>query len=236
MNQDQDDPEVKHKTLITIGIVFSALLFIAIFITLGITGMRISNSEDSNNMAESIVEADTIVVDEDYMDPSNYYNRTAREIEMESDSLREVILNQCPDCYSQHALASHLETEADKCAKLISELNTSFGDTLLLPGVIAGRSVSKDFFRRTEREEVLFSSLFAFREISEELAENAAVYDPISYREYFPLREPSKMYECIQTWSEEQYEQDPLDVMNFLTYLELDLRYYENRILWDMTY
>lgn len=230
----QDNPEEKHKTLINLGIAFSILLIIGIFITIGVTKAKIANHEYEHAETVLTVADTSYEVGIAYGDPGTYYAIDGYTTEAQSDSLRSAIKNKCNDCFSEHALLDHLETETDACAKLIRELVVALGDTMAK--VQGSRKVSVDFFARTERDEELFSALFAYREMTEEYATSTRIYDPVGYRQYFPLREPSKAYDFIQTWDESQFEQEPADVMIFLKNLELDLRYYENHILWDLAY
>ena len=230
----QDNPEEKYKTLINLGIAFSILLFIGIFITIGVTKAKIAHRERYEDDDYVPTVADTSYEVDAYGDPGTYYAKDPYTTESQSDSLRAALKKQCIDCDAEEILMDHLQTETDACAKLIRELVVELGDTM---GKVQGsRKVSIDFFSRTERDEELFSALFAYREMTEEYAASTRLYDPVSYRQYFPLREPNKAYGFIQTWDESQFEQEPADVMIFLKNLELDLRYYENHILWDLTY
>lgn len=235
-----DNPEEKYKTLINIGIAFSILLIIGIFITIGVTKAKIAERPEVDDdylqaMADSMAMVDLYTYDNySYDDPGTYYDGGPNSLESENDSLRDVIRKNCPSCTYQNKMLDHLEEETDKCAKLIRDLVEDLGDTMALPGV-RGPSVSSDFFSRTERDEALFSALFAYRETAEDLAEDAGVYDVLTYRDYFPLREASS-YSYIHSWDETEFEQDPVDVMNYLKNMEMDLRYYENQLLWDMMY
>jgi uncharacterized protein YneF (UPF0154 family) len=233
---EQNEPEEKFKTLINLGVGFSILLIIGIFVTIGVTATRIAENPRMNEdryqyLVDSMMSV-TVTDDYDYYDdPGTYYDATSWDLETENDSLREVIRNSYTSSYKEKLL-DHLETETDHCTKLIRDILEDLGDTMLQPGV-SGPAVSVDFFQRTQRDEELFSAMFSFRETCEDLAPDAGVYDAIVYRDYLPLREASA-YGYIKSWDEAFLEQDPVDVVNYLKDLELDLRYYENQLLWDM--
>lgn len=233
---EHTEPEEKFKTLINIGIGFSILLIIGIFVAIGVTSTRLAenpgmNEERYRQIMDSMMST-TVVDDYDYYDdPGTYYDAAPWDLEAENDSLREVIRNSYASSYKEK-LTDHLETETDHCVKLIRDILEDLGDTMLLPGV-SGPAVSVHFFERTQRDEELFSAMFSFRETCEDLAPDAGVYDAVVYRDYLPLREASA-YGYIKSWDETYLQQDPVDVVNYLKDLELDLRYYENQLLWDM--
>lgn len=237
-----DNPEEKYKTLINIGIGLSILIIVGIFVTIGVTKAKIADrlqpdEDEIERLRDSIIMADMMSVethDDYYDDPGDYYQSGPYPLESENDSLRDLIRNGYYATTYQQELLDHLETETDRCAKLIRDLQSDLGDTMSIPGV-SGAQVSIDFFSRTERDEALFSALFAYRETAEELAEDAGVYDIVSYRDYFPLRETSS-YGYVHSWDESEFEQDPVEVMTFLKNLEMDLRHYENQVLWDIWY
>lgn len=237
-----ENPEEKYKTLINIGVGFSILLIIGIFVTIGITKSKIADrpefdEDEYQRMRDSALMADMLTVDayDDYYDdPGDYYDQSTYSLESENDSLRDLIRNGYYATSYQQELLDHLETETDRCARLIRDLYNDLSDTMSTPGAY-GTSVSTDFFQRTERDEALFSALFAYRETTEDLADDAGVYDAVTYRDYLPLREAST-YGYIRTWDESEFEQDPDAVITFLQTLEMDLRHYENQVLWDMWY
>lgn len=237
---EKEEPEEKFKTLINIGIGFSILLIIGIFITIGVTKQKIVDrpefdEDEYERLRDSVYAADYLVDDYDYYDdPGDYYDNGAYPIESENDSLRDLIRSDPYGGAYKDELLDHLESEADACTKLIREIVADLGDTMSQPGV-RGTGVSIDFFSRTERDEVLFSKLFAYREKTEDLAEDAGLYDAVTYRDYLPLRETST-YGYVKTWDESEFEKDPVDVMNYLKNLEVDVRQYENQVLWDMWY
>ena len=228
------EPEEKFKTLINIGIGFSILLIIGIFITIGVTKANLAEQPDREELFEAYVDSmNTITVEEyDYYEDSGlYYDVDPATLKAENDSIREVIRNSYTSSYKEKLL-DHLETETDRCVKLIRDISEKLGDTMSQPGV-SGPMVSVDFFDRTQRDEELFSALFAYRETCEDLAPDAGIDDVVVYRDYLPLREASS-YGYIRSWDESNFEQDPVDVMYYLKELELDVRYYESQLLWDM--
>lgn len=236
--QPQDDPEVKYKMLINIGVGFSILLIVGIFITIIVTRQKMKDDDfrlGQVAVADSLSVIDTVgySYDDYYSDPGDYYEKGAGNIERENDSLRTVINSNYPGS-DKKDLLKHLETQGDYCAQLCQELATALQDTISKPGV-SGSAVSADFFTRTQRDEALFSALFSYRETTEELAPDAGIYDMMSYRDYLPLRERST-YSYIKTWNESEFEKDPIDVLTYLKDLEMDVRYYENQVLWDMVY
>lgn len=237
----EEKPEEKYKLLINGGIAFSILLIIGIFITIGVT-MANSKDEpdqyamqayrDSVDMANSMY---GVVDDYDYYsDPGDYYDYGPGPKERESDSLNRVLRTSYGYTYHEELL-THLDDESDRCAALIRKLITAFEDTLKKPGVSRTTSTSIDFFSRSSQDEDLFSELFAYRETTEQLADDAGIYDCISYRNYLPLLESSE-YTYIKTWDPAEFEKSPDEVITYLEHMEMDLRSYENNVLWDMMY
>lgn len=236
----EEKKEEEFKTLTNIGVILSILIMIGVFVTIGVTDWSDEPSYE-DRMAQqarrdSIAAADLYAYDYDsyYDDPGDYYAGGPGTIESENDSLRDLIENSYYITTYRQDLIDYLEDETDNCAKLIKELYVDLGDTMSLPGV-SGTAVSIDFFDRTGRDEALFSALFEYRETVEEMADDAGLYDVTSYRDYFPLRESSS-YGYIKSWDEDEFQQDPVDVMNYLKNMEMDLRYYENQVLWDCWY
>jgi hypothetical protein len=237
----EEKPEEKFKTLINIGIGLSCLLIIGIFVAIGWTvnqpDEEMSAFEQQMYM-DSVMAADAIVeaYDYDYMydDPGDYYDYGPGPTERENDSLNDEIRQGYIYSY-QEDLLDHLGKESDNCARLIHELRVAFQDTLKKSGVSNSASTSIAFFSNTQRDEALFTTLFTYRETAEEYADDAGIYDYLSYRSYFPLMEPSD-YGYIQSWNKSQFEQDPDAVIAYLEKLEMDLRYYENKMLWEMMY
>lgn len=236
----EEKPEEKFKTLINIGIGISILLIVGIFITIGVTKAKIADrpefdEDEYERLRDSAYAADYLVDDYYYDDdPGDYHASGPAPLETENDSLRELIRSDIYGSAYKEEILNHLETEADACTKLIREIVADLGDTMSQPGVY-GASVSTEFFSRTERDEVLFSMLFAYREKTEELADDAGVYDALTFRDFLPLRETST-YGYIKSWDESEFRKDPVDVMNFLKNLETDVRQYENQVLWNMWY
>ncbi len=103
-----------------------------------------------------------------------------------------------------------------------------------IPGVTGTRAVSRNFFANTELDEKLFSALFAYRENTEELAAGAGIDAVVEFRNIFSLQGTFSEYDYAHTWSDEKFEQEPADVMSFLHNLEIDLRKYENRLLYEL--
>lgn len=229
----EETPEEKYRTLIIIGIICSILIIIGIFVTIGITAAKIAVREISES-SDHVYYADTTSITSYEQDSILHYQPTSSSIEAETDSLRAACLANCTDCSARIEFCRYLETSTDSCARLIRELASSLGDTMSIPGVYGSSTVSRTFFRRTEMDEELFAALFEYRETTEELARNAGFYDPLIFRSYFPLREPEKNYEYTQSWDESQFEKEPVDVMLFLRNLEIDLRYYENRLIREL--
>lgn len=242
MSTAEEKPEEKHKTLINIGIGLSCALIIGIFLAIGWT----MNQPDDNEMdayewqmyRDSMMAATTTVDAYDYGynydDPGDRYDYGPGATERENDSLNEDIRRGYVYSYQEEFL-DHLDKESDNCARLLNELRVAFKDTLDNAGVSYTASTSIAFFNNTERDEALFSALFSYRELCEEYGEDAGLYDCLSYRTYFPLMETSD-YGYIKSWDKTQFEQDPDAVLTYLERMEMDLRYYENQLLWDMVY
>ncbi len=241
MSEKEEKPEAKFKVLVNGGIIISCLLIVGIFISIG---WMINNDDhepdpyamqmyrDSMMAANQIVDA----YDYDYYndDPGDYYDYGPGPTERENDSLNDEIRNGYSYSYKEDLL-DHLDKESDNCARLIHELIVAFQDTLKKPGVSYTATTSMAFFGSTQKEEELFSALFSYRETCEEYASDAGLYDYLEYRNYFPLMETSD-YGYIKTWDRTQFEQDPDAVITYLERMEMDLRYYENHLLWDMMY
>ena len=237
---DEKEPEVKFKTLINAGIGISILLIVGIFIAIGVTQQYIAENprpdEDEwrrkRDSAYAAQYLDYDVVD-DYDDYSgDYYTVDPDSLELSNDTLRDDIeQSYYVDDYKQRLL-DHLRENGDKCCQLIRELITDLNDTASGNGM-NNPDVSIVFFDRTERDEALFSALFEYRTTTEDLADDAGVYDVIDYRNYLPLRENSD-YGYVESWHESQFRQDPESVITFLRHLELDVRYYESQVLRGM--
>lgn len=236
----EEKPEEKFKLLINIGIGLSALLIAGIIVTIGITASNPGDEPDEYAMQryrDSMMAANAVVEAYDYdyyyNDPGDRYDYGPGPTERENDSLNKALRG---TTYSyQQDLLDHLDDESDNCARQIHELIVAFQDTLKKPGVSYTATTSISFFGNTSRDEELFSALFSYRELSEEYAEDAGLYDYISYRTYFPLLEKSD-YAYIKSWDKTEFEKDPDSVINYLERMEMDLRYYENQMLWDLTY
>lgn len=236
----EQKPEEKFKTLINVGIGLSGLLIIGIFVTIGIT---MSNSEeepdeyemmlyrDSVQAANSVVESYSYYYD----DPGDRYDYGPGPTERENDSLNNEIRRSGSSYSYQEDLLDHLDKESDNCARLIHELIVAFEDTLKKSGVSRSASTSISFFNNTMKDEELFTALFTYREKAEEYADDAGIYDYLTYRTYFPLLETSD-YAYIKSWDKTEFEQDPDAVITYLERMEMDLRYYENQLLWDLSY
>jgi hypothetical protein len=242
MSATENKPEEKHKTLINIGIGLSVLLIIGCFVAIGWTVQQPDDDEAEAykwQMYRDSVQAANSVYDPydygyNYNDPGDRYDYGPGATERESDSLNREIRIGYVYSYQEDFL-DHLDKESDNCARLINELRVAFKDTLDNPGVSYSATTSIAYFNNTSLDEELFSALFAYRENCEEYGEDAGLYDVLSYRTYFPLLETSD-YGYIKTWSKTEFEQDPDAVLTYLEHLEMDLRYYENQLLWDMTY
>ncbi len=237
----EEKPEEKFKVLINIGIVFSILLFVGVFVTIGVTKSNMKDKPDEYAMMmlrDSIQAAnayDPYSYSYDYYsDPGDYYDYGPGPKERESDSLNREIRSQYGYSY-QEDLLTHLDDESDRCAALIRQLIDAFEDTLHKSGVSQTTSTSIDFFTRTQKDEELFTALFVYRETTEDLADDAGLYSCTSYRTYFPLLETSE-YSYIKTWDAAEFEKDPDSVISYLERMEMDLRSYENNVLWDMIY
>ncbi len=242
MSAAEEKPEEKHKILINIGIGLSALLIIGIAVAIGWTAQQPDNRQMSDYewqmYRDSMMAANTVVDAYDYGynydDPGDRYDYGPGATERENDSLNHEIRLGYVYSY-QEAMLDHLDKESDNCARLINELRVAFKDTLDNSGVSYTTATSIAFFNNTERDEALFSALFSYRENCEEYGEDAGLYDCLSYRNYFPLLEESD-YSYIQGWDKTLFEQDPDAVLTYLEQMEMDLRYYENQLLWDMSY
>lgn len=237
----EEKPEEKFKVLINIGIGFSILLFVGIFVAIGVTKSNMKDKPDEYAMQmlrDSIQAAnayDPYSYNYDYYsDPGDYYDYGPGPKERESDSLNREIRNQYGYAYQEDIL-NHLDDESDRCAALIRQLIDAFEDTLHKTGVSQTTSTSIDFFSRTQQDEELFTALFVYRETTEDLASDAGLYSGTSYRTYFPLLETSE-YSYIKTWDPAEFEKDPDSVISYLENMEIDLRSYENSVLWDMIY
>jgi hypothetical protein len=243
MSAAEDKPEEKHKTLINIGIGLSCALVIGIFIAIGWTVQQPDSNEMSDyewQMYRDSVQAAQNAATYDYGygynydDPGDRYDYGPGATERENDSLNREIRNGYVYSY-QEDLLDHLDKESDNCARLINELRVAFKDTLDNAGVSRSTATSIAFFNNTDRDEALFTALFQYRELCEEYGEDAGLYDCLSYRNYFPLLEESD-YGYIKGWDKYEFEQDPDAVLTYLEQMEMDLRYYENQLLWDMMY
>jgi hypothetical protein len=242
MAESEEKPEEKFKTLINVGIILSCMLIIGIFIAIG---WVINNDDhepdpyalqlyrDSMQAANNVA---TYPYDYDYYnnDPGDYYDYGPGPKERENDSLNDEIRKSYV-FVTQEDLLDHLDKESDKCAHMIHELIVAFQDTLKKPGVSKTATTSIAFFNSTQQDENLFTALFIYRETTEELASDASIYSYLEYRNYFPLMETSD-YGYIKSWDKSQFEQDPDAVITYLERLEMDLRYYESQMLWDMAY
>lgn len=235
----EEKPEEKFKMLINIGIGLSCLLIVGIFVTIGVTLSNTKEEPDEYAIQmyrDSMMAANAVVQDYGgyyYNDPGDRYDYGPGPTERENDSLNNTLRS---STYSyQQDLLDHLDDESDNCARKIHELIVAFQDTLKKPGVSYTATTSITFFSNTQRDEELFSALFSYRELSEEYAEDAGLYDYISYRTYFPLLETSD-YAYIESWDKTEFEKDPDAVITYLEHMEMDLRYYENQMLWDLTY
>lgn len=237
----EEKPEEKFKMLTNIGVGLSALIFVGIIVTIFVTKSKLKDKPDEYAMMmyrDSVRAAnayDPYSYNYDYYsDPGDYYTYGPGPKERESDSLNREIRNQYGYTYQEDIL-DHLDNESDRCAALIRKLIDAFEDTLHKSGVSQTASTSIDFFTRTQQDEELFTALFAYRETMEDLASDAGVYDCVSYRTYFPLLETSE-YTYIKTWDPLEFEKDPSSVISYLENIEIDLRCYENQVLWEMMY
>jgi hypothetical protein len=238
----EEKPEEKFKILINIGVGLSILLFVGIIITIVFAKTNAKEKPDEYAMQRlrDSVDAANAVVDpygynyDYYSDPGDYYTYGPGPKERESDSLNREIKNQYGYSTQQDLLA-HLDDESDRCAGLIRKLIDAFEDTLHKSGVSQTASTSIDFFQRTQQDEQLFSELFKYRETTEDLAPDAGMYDCTSFRTYFPLLEKSE-YSYIKSWDPAEFEKSPKEVITYLENMEIDLRCYENQVLWDMMY
>jgi len=237
----EEKPEEKFKILIYVGIGLSILLFVGIIITIVVTKSNLSDKPDEyemQRMRDSIAAVNAIdpysYNYDYYSDPGDYYTYGPGPKERESDSLNREIRNQYGN-YNQGDMLDHLDDESDRCAALIRQLIDAFEDTLHKSGVSQTAGTSIDFFQRTNQDEELFSELFAYRETTEDLAIDAGIYDCVSFRTYFPLLETSE-YTYIKTWDPAEFEKSPTEVIDYLEKMEMDLRSYENQVLWDMIY
>lgn len=237
MSDKEEKPEERFKLLINVGIGLSCLLIVGIFVTIGIT---ISNAEEEPDeyaiqRYRDSIDAANLYSDYDYYydDPGERYDYGPGPKERENDSLNRVLRN---STYTyQQDLLDHLDNGSDDCARQIHELIVAFQDTLNKPGVSKSATTSIAFFSNTTKDEELFSALFAYREKTEEYAEDAGVYDYLSYRTYFPLLETSD-YAYIKSWDKTEFEKDPDAVITYLEHMEMDLRYYENEMLYNLSY
>lgn len=236
----EEKPEEKFKILINTGIGLSALIvigiFIAIFWTVNHTNENGLSNAERQRMYDSLLAAQDMYGDYDYYydDPGDYYDYGPGPTERENDSLNDAFRNAHVYAY-QTSLLDHLQKESDNCARLIRELRVSFQDTLKKSGVSYSTSTSISFFSNTGKDEALFSALFAYREDAEAYATDAGIYDVLSYRMYLPLMERSD-YAYVKSWDKTEFEKNPDSVIEYLDHMEMDLRYYENHLLWDLMY
>jgi|GEM_PF-1593992 len=241
MSAQEKSPEEKYRILIIIGIVFSILLIIGIAITFAVTRARIAQREDPdiNILTQQIdsIYSDAIELsEEEYTDvstaPYGYYLKNPSALERESDSLGIVLKKSCMNCEALDSLLRYIRSETDLCAKEIRELKSDFEDTLARPGVMQTFVTSEEFFSSTGREEKLLEHLTEYRQTIQYYALNAGTDSPEFYNAYFPLTDQNKVYVETQTWDRSVFTEEPADVILFLDHLELDLRYFENGILW----
>lgn len=241
MSAQEKSPEEKYRVLIIIGIVFSILLIIGIVITFAVTRAKIAARElpDHELLGDQIMDVITDSVSSDDYEyyvldnvPYGYYTANPKRIETESDSLRLVLKKNCMDCGALDTLIRYLRDETDRIASEIRDLRQDFSDTLAEPGVRQTFVTSEEFFSSTEREEVLLEHLQTYRETAISYAMLAGTDSPELYKTYLPLTESDKRYVEVITWDRSVFTEEPVDVLLFLDHLELDLRYFENGILW----
>lgn len=241
MNTKEKSPEEKYRVLIIVGVVFSILLIIGIVITFAVTQAKIAARElpDQELLGDQIMDIITDSVPSDDFEnyvlenvPYGYYTADPKRIETESDSLRLVLKKSCMDCGALDTLIRYLRDETDKCASEIRDLRQDFSDTLARPGVRQTFVTSEEFFSATEREEVLLEHLQTYRETAISYAILADTDSPELYKTYLPLTESEKRYVEVITWDRSVFTEEPVDVLLFLNHLELDLRYFENGLLW----
>ncbi|MFM2018844.1 MAG: hypothetical protein RL007_2500 [Bacteroidota bacterium] len=241
MSAQDKSPEEKYRILIIVGIIFSILLIIGIAITFAVTRSRIAQREDPDmqtltNQINDIISDTLGFTEEEYTDassaPYGYYLKNPSALERESDSLGIALKKSCMNCEALDSLLRYIRSETDLCAKEIRDLKSDFEDTLSQPGVLQTFVTSEEFFSSTGREEKLLEHLTEFRQTVQYYALNAGTDSPELYNAYLPLTDPDKVYVETQTWDRSVFTEEPVDVILFLDHLELDLRYFENGILW----
>ena len=241
MSTQEKSPEEKYRVLIIIGIVFSVLLIIGIAITFAVTRARIAQREDPDieiltQQIDDIISDTVGFTEEEYTDastaPYGYYLKNPSALERESDSIGISLKMSCMNCEALDSLLRYIRAETDLCAKEIRDLKSDFQDTLSRPGVLQTFVTSEEFFSSTGREEKLLEHLIEYRQTVQYYALIAGTDSPEFYNAYFPLTDQNKVYVETQTWDRSVFTEEPVDVILFLDHLELDLRYFENGILW----
>lgn len=244
MNTQEKSPEEKYRALIVTGIILSILIIIGIVITFAVTRGKIAgrNLPDYDLLTQKLAQdmIDSLAASEEFATdladtPFGYYTTNPFNIERESDSLMVVIKKQCMDCPHSDTLLRYIQTETDLCAKEIRELIADFQDTLSRQGVSRDYRTTEAFFSSTEREEHLLDHLLEYRDRAVKYSDKAGGITPENYKPLLPLTDSERVYSGTQTWDASVFSDDPDKAIVFLEHLELDLRYFENGILWTST-
>lgn len=244
MSSKEQSPEEKYRALIVVGIILSVILIIGIVITFAVTRGKIAgrNLPDydllTRQLAQNLVDSLRAADDLNYVfadTPLNYYTADPSTIEQQSDSLMIAIKKQCMDCPDVDTLLRYIQSETDLCAKEIRELLADFQDTLRNIGVSKDNRTTEAFFSSTEHDEHLLSHLMEYRERTVTYSEKAGGITPENYIPIMPLTDRDKVYAETQSWDSSIFSDDPDTAILFLEHLELDLRYFENGILWTTT-